>query len=328
MVQPLHLRRSAGRALPARGARAPYAPPARALARALAPAPAPAPARRGARGRGPGAAGAAAAEGAKAKTVREAFGGGGEGENGGRCALIPFIVAGDPDLATTAAAVRALDRHGADVIELGVPYSDPLADGPTIQAAAARALEKKTLLQEVIDMVAGVAPEVAAPIVMFTYFNPIMAMGLDTFCERIKAAGVAGLLVPDLPLEETGIVQEAAKKAGIELVLLVTPTTPEARMAKIAAASEGFVYLVSLAGVTGARAEVSDRVEELIQQLKRGTGKPVAVGFGVSQPEHAAKIKGWGADGVIVGSALVKALAEEGLDAMVDKIKSLRAALD
>lgn len=250
----------------------------------------------------------------------------------GRCALVPFIVAGDPDLGTTARALEALDAAGADVIELGVPYSDPLADGPTIQAAAARALLKDTGLSDVIDMVGETSPKVSAPIVMFTYYNPIMAMGLETFLARIKAAGASGLLVPDLPLEETGGIRAACGAAGIELVLLATPTTPTDRMKEIAEASSGFVYLVSVAGVTGARTEVADRVEGLVSKLKGVTDKPVAVGFGVSEASQAERLRNWGADGVIVGSALVKALGEAespeaGLAALTEKMESLSGVL-
>lgn len=248
----------------------------------------------------------------------------------GKTALVPFICAGDPDLATTAKALVALDQAGCDVIELGVPYSDPLADGPTIQSAADRALRKRTNLQAVIDMLAGV--ELSAPVVLFTYFNPIMARGLDKFCADVRAAGASGLLVPDIPLEETGIIREACNQHGLELVLLTTPTTGAERMNKIAQETQGFLYLVSVTGVTGARTEVSGRVESLITAIKEKTDKPINVGFGVSTAEQARTLKGWGADGVIVGSALVKALGEaatpeEGLQRMSALVKELRAAL-
>ena len=219
-------------------------------------------------------------------------------------------MAGDPDLATTEAALLAVDAAGADAIELGVPYSDPLADGPTIQGAHTRGLNGGTTLSDVLAMLGRVAPRVKAPIILFTYFNPILRRGVRSFCADAAAAGVAGLLVPDIPLEETGSVREAAGSAGLDLVLLVTPTTPPARAAAIAAASQGFVYLVSVAGVTGARGSVSEAVQGLVAGLKAATDKPVAVGFGVSGPDQAAQIRAWGADGVIVGSALVKALGE------------------
>lgn len=250
----------------------------------------------------------------------------------GKVAFIPFICAGDPDLETTSAALRKLDEIGADVIELGVPYSDPLADGPVIQNAATRALEKHTTLDKVIDMVRRTAPAMKAPLVMFTYYNPIMRKGLDNFCQTVKEAGAAGLLVPDLPLEETVEVRRACEAAGLELVLLATPTTPQERMRSIAAASQGFVYLVSVVGVTGMKEQMSNRVEGLVKELQQVTDKPVCVGFGVSRPDQAAQIKSWGAEGVICGSALVKALGEssspaEGLQAMEKLARSLREAI-
>lgn len=249
-----------------------------------------------------------------------------------RTAFIPFLVAGDPSLDYTVKAIKALDAAGADVIELGVPYSDPLADGPTIQAAATRALQQGVILDKVIDVIRQVTPEISAPIVMFTYFNPIMARGLDRFCQQIKEAGASGLLVPDIPLEETQDIREVATSYGLDLVLLATPTTPTPRMKAIAEKTQGFVYLVSVTGVTGMRGATESRVEGLIKQLRETTDKSIAVGFGVSGPEQAKQIKEWGADGVIVGSALVKALGEssgpeEGLKAMTDLASSIRGAI-
>jgi len=241
-------------------------------------------------------------------------------------------MAGDPDLATTEAALRALDAAGADVIELGVPYSDPLADGPTIQGAHTRGLDSGTTLSSTLAMVARVAPDLRAALVMFTYFNPILRRGAASFCAEAADAGAAALLVPDIPLEETPSVRAAASASGLELVLLATPTTPPSRMAAIAAASQGFVYLVSVAGVTGARTSMEARVEGLIATLRSKTDKPIAVGFGVSGPDTAAQVMAWGADGVIVGSALVKALGEaatpaEGLKALEALARSIRAAV-
>lgn len=249
-----------------------------------------------------------------------------------RTAFIPFLVACDPDAQSTIAALKELDAIGADVIELGVPYSDPLADGPTIQAAATRALQKGTTLDRVLDVVREATKTIKAPIVMFTYFNPIMARGLDKFCRQAKEAGAAGLLVPDIPLEETPEIREVASSHGLELVLLTTPTTPEPRMKKIALTSQGFVYMVSVTGVTGMRGTMESRVEGLISTLRGVTDKSIAVGFGVSGPEQAIQIKKWGADGVIVGSALVKALgesgsAEAGLKKMSELAKSIRDAI-
>ena len=228
----------------------------------------------------------------------------------GACALVPFLVAGDPGMEATRAALVAIDAGGADVIELGVPYSDPLADGPVIQAAATRALAAGCTLDRALAMCAETVPGLDAPVVLFTYYNPIMARGVDAFMAQVVASGVKGLVVPDIPLEESDLIRAASAKAGLELVMLVTPTTPVERMARIAEVSEGFVYLVSVAGVTGARTEVSARVPELLRQLKSQTDKPVAVGFGVATPDQAKQLREWGADGVIVGSAVVRKMEE------------------
>lgn len=250
-----------------------------------------------------------------------------------QCAFVPFICAGDPDLDTTAAALQALDKAGADVIELGIPYSDPLADGPTIQAAATRALKNDVRVETVLDFVAEVAPTISAPLVLFTYINPILRMGFEPFVEKVAASGVAGLLVPDIPLEETVMLQELTKKAGVELVLLSTPTTPDARMKSIVDKTSGFLYLVSVTGVTGMKSTVESRVEALLGGIREYKPDiPVAVGFGVSNGEQAAQLEEWGADGVIVGSALVRALGEaatpeEGLASMTALAEELRAAL-
>ncbi|KAJ4956760.1 hypothetical protein NE237_013543 [Protea cynaroides] len=250
----------------------------------------------------------------------------------GKVALIPFITAGDPDLSTTAEALKVLDSCGSDIIELGVPYSDPLADGPVIQAAATRALARGTNFNSIISMLKEVVPQLSCPIALFTYYNPILKRGTEKFMSIVKDVGVRGLVVPDVPLEETEILRIEAAKNDIELVLLTTPTTPTDRMKAIVEASEGFVYLVSSVGVTGARSSVSTRVQSLLREIKESTAKPVAVGFGISKPEHVKQIAGWGADGVIVGSAMVKLLgeaksAEDGLKELEIFTKALKAAL-
>ncbi|KAL1312143.1 hypothetical protein AAHE18_16G016600 [Arachis hypogaea] len=250
----------------------------------------------------------------------------------GKVAFIPYITAGDPDLSTTAEALKVLDSCGSDIIELGVPYSDPLADGPVIQAAATRSLAKGTNFDAIISMLKEVVPQLSCPIALFTYYNPILKRGTEKFMSTIRDCGVHGLVVPDVPLEETKTLRMEAKNNGIELVLLTTPTTPTNRMKAIVDASEGFVYLVSSVGVTGARASVSDKVQTLLQEIKEATTKPVAVGFGISKPEHVKQIAGWGADGVIVGSAMVKLLGEanspqEGLKELENLTNSLKSAL-
>lgn len=249
-----------------------------------------------------------------------------------QCAFIPFITAGDPDLDTTAQALRLLDRSGADLIELGVPYADPLADGPVIQAAATRALRRGVKLQDVLGIVKQVSPEIKAPIILFTYYNPIFYRGAEAFLKQVKDAGVKGLVVPDLPLEEAQSLLKPAAEVGIEVTLLVAPTSPIERIQAIAQQSQGFIYLVSVTGVTGVRSQVATRVEELIVSLRSVTNKPIGVGFGISEPEQALQVKNWGADAVIVGSAIVKRLAqetpEEGLKAVEEFCKSLKQGIN
>jgi tryptophan synthase alpha chain len=228
----------------------------------------------------------------------------------GRCALMPFLMAGDPDLASTRAALLSLQAAGADLIELGIPYSDPLADGPVIQAAASRALGSGTTPGRVLEMLTGLKGELQIPVILFTYSNPLLNRGMEAFCRDAAAAGAAGLVVPDLPLEEAEKLSAIASDHGLDLVLLVAPTTPADRMGRIAAASRGFTYLVSVTGVTGVRTNLETRVADLVQQLKAMGPTPVAVGFGISGPEQARQVRDWGADGAIVGSALVKVMAQ------------------
>ncbi|MDQ2100052.1 MAG: tryptophan synthase subunit alpha [Tychonema bourrellyi B0820] len=248
-----------------------------------------------------------------------------------QCALIPFITAGDPDLETTAKALQVLDDNGADAIELGVPYSDPLADGPVIQAAATRALQRGTRLDAVLEMVAQVSPNLRSPIILFTYYNPILYRGIETFLQQIKSVGVQGLVVPDLPLEEAESLIQPANKLGIELTLLVAPTSPKSRIEAIARQSQGFIYLVSVTGVTGVRDGLDKRAKDLLQELRSVTEKPIGIGFGISTPEHARQVKEWGADAAIVGSAFVRRLAEgtpeQGLESIGQFCKSLKAAI-
>lgn len=247
------------------------------------------------------------------------------------CALIPFITAGDPDLGTTAKALEILANNGADIIELGVPYSDPLADGPTIQAAATRALAKGVCLEDVLKIVKEVSPKLEIPIVLFTYYNQIYYRGIESFLRQVKDAGVQGLVVPDLPLEEAEVLLKPAAAMGIEVILLVAPTSPKERIEAIASQSQGFVYLVSVTGVTGARAKMATGVESILADLHQTTDKPIGVGFGISSPEQAKQVKEWGADGVIVGSAIVKLLSsgtpESGLKAISTFCSDLKQAI-
>lgn len=251
--------------------------------------------------------------------------------NRGQCALIPFITAGDPNLETTVEALKILDQNGADLIELGVPYSDPLADGPVIQAAATRSLQQGTTLGKVLEMVRQVSPELRSPLILFTYYNPILNWGIANFLRQIAEAGVKGLVVPDLPLEEADVLLVPAKEAGIELILLVAPTSPPERIAAIAAKAQGFIYLVSVTGVTGIRSQLEGRVQDLLHDLRGVTDKAIGVGFGISQPEHARQVMTWGADAVIVGSAFVKRLADsnpqQGLQSIKEFCRSLKMAI-
>jgi tryptophan synthase alpha chain len=248
-----------------------------------------------------------------------------------QCALIPFITASDPDIETTEAALRILDNNGADFIELGVPYSDPLADGPVIQAAANRALQNGAKLEQVLEMLAKVIPSLNAPIILFTYYNPILNLGIKSFLATIANVGVKGLVVPDLPLEESSQLIDTAKEFGIEVILLVAPTSSKDRIEAIANSSQGFIYLVSLTGVTGMRSQIQDRVKTLIDEMRTITNKPIGVGFGISSAEQARKVADWGADAVIVGSAFVQRLAAEnptaGLKAVEELCKELKTAI-
>ncbi|MDF5730265.1 MAG: tryptophan synthase subunit alpha [Rhizonema sp. PD38] len=248
-----------------------------------------------------------------------------------QCALIPFITAGDPDLETTKEALLILDRNGADFIELGVPYSDPLADGPVIQAAATRALQKGTKLEHVLELVTNVSPSLQAPIILFIYYNPILNRGIKSFLAQIAHAGVQGLVVPDLPLEEAEELIKAAADFGIDVILLVAPTSSKERIEAITQYSQGFIYLVSVTGVTGMRAQIQDRVKNLLTEMRSVTDKPIGVGFGISGREQARQVMDWGADAVIVGSAFVKRLStgspKEGLEAVEELCKELKVAI-
>ena len=247
-----------------------------------------------------------------------------------RIALMPFLMAGDPDLETTSRILLELQASGADMIELGIPYSDPLADGPIIQLAASRALSSGTSPDKVFNMLSGLKNELSIPIILFTYSNPLINIGLEAFCLEASRAGVSGLVVPDLPLEEAEKLSEIAEAKGIDLVLLVAPTTPKDRMKKIAETSNGFTYLVSVTGVTGERTSLEHNVGSLVKQLKNTSASPVAVGFGISDVKHIQQVKDWGADGAIVGSALVKRIANASSGMKVKEAgsfcKELRAA--
>lgn len=243
-------------------------------------------------------------------------------------ALIPFLTAGDPSLELTAKALLTLDRSGADLIELGIPYADPLADGPVIQSAATRALAKGIKFAQILELLQEITPQLQAPLILFSYYNPILSRGITPFLESIYSAGARGLVVPDLPLEEAEILLKPARSIGIEVILLVAPTSPMERMVKIAEASQGFIYVVSSTGVTGMRQTVGKQVKTMIDHLRTVTDKPIGVGFGISQPEHAKQVIEWGANAAIVGSAMVKRLAEsEDVNALGQFCRTLKMAI-
>ena len=246
-------------------------------------------------------------------------------------ALVPYFTAGDPSIATTRQLVVEAARRGADAIELGIPFSDPLADGPVIQRATQRALAAGVTLPRVLELVREMRSEVSVPLVCLTYYNPVLAFGLKAFCRTAVEAGIDGVIVADLPPEEAGPLQAEAEPAGLDLVHLVAPTSTPERMRRIARASQGFIYLVSLTGVTGERAALAPELSQQLRALRAITTKPICVGFGISTPEQAREV-GRVADGVIVGSAIVRLVEQHGgtsdlLARVGDFIAALKAPL-
>jgi tryptophan synthase alpha chain len=223
--------------------------------------------------------------------------------------LVTYVTAGDPDLARTAGILTSLDRAGADVLEVGVPFSDPLADGPVIQRATERALAGGATLGGVLTMVAGVRAAVQAPIVIFSYANPILRMGTERFADEARQAGVDGVLVLDLPIEEADESRTLLASRGIDTILLLSPTTTEARLRKAAALGSGFLYAISRLGVTGARDTLADGAEAMVRRIRAVSTLPIALGFGISKPEHVREVGRW-ADAAVVGSALVNVIAD------------------
>ncbi|HTU94718.1 MAG TPA: tryptophan synthase subunit alpha [Solirubrobacteraceae bacterium] len=228
--------------------------------------------------------------------------------NGRRAALMPYLMGGYPDLETSRAIGLAYADAGADLVELGVPFSDPLADGPVIHAAGTVALRAGVTLPAVLEIARDIAQRV--PVVLMCYANPILTRGLDRFLDALVAARVSGLIVPDLPLEEATEIRTACRARGLALVPLVAPTTPAERLERIGAGASGFVYTVSVTGTTGERGEMAGGLSTVIARAAAHTTVPVAVGFGISTPEHAAAAARAGADGVIIGSRLVRAAGE------------------
>ena len=249
-----------------------------------------------------------------------------------RSAFIPFLVAGDPDLETTGELLAAMARGGADVIEIGVPFSDPIADGPVIQRAATRALAAGTSLSAVLELVARKRAEIDVPLVLFTYFNPIHARGVARFAEQAEASGVDGVLCVDLPPEEGAEELVPALFArGIDTIFLLAPTSDRRRIAQVARQASGFVYYVSVTGVTGERRQLPSALASDVRALRKKLAQPLAVGFGISTPEQVAAVAK-AADGVVVGSALVRLIEEKAghphlADLVEERVRELAAPL-
>jgi tryptophan synthase alpha chain len=226
-----------------------------------------------------------------------------------RTGLVTFVTAGDPDAARSAAVLRALDRGGADVLEVGVPFSDPLADGPVIQRSSERALRAGGGLRATIELVRSVRRAVKAPIVIFTYANPLLRLGLEPFASKAAGAGADGVLVLDLPIEEAGELRAATDAAGLDLIFLLSPTSTDARIQAAADLGSGFLYGISRLGVTGVRDALPPSAADLGRRVRQITARPLALGFGISRPEHVEEV-GQHADAAVVGSALVQFVAE------------------
>lgn len=223
-------------------------------------------------------------------------------------AFIPFLTAGDPNLEKTEEFILEMERSGADLIEIGIPFSDPIAEGIVIQEADIRALASGTTTDKIFDMVATVRPQVRIPLVFMTYLNPVFHYGYERFFSRCQEAGIDGIIIPDLPFEEKGELDDIAAAHGVDLISMIAPTSEE-RIQKIAAEAKGFLYVVSSMGVTGVRSEITTDLGAILENIRKATDVPACVGFGINTPEQAAEIAGI-ADGVIVGSAIVR-LAEQ-----------------
>ena len=243
-------------------------------------------------------------------------------------AFIPFITCGDPDLETTGNVVRAMAEAGADLIELGIPFSDPTAEGPVIQAANARALSAGTTTDKVFDLVRELRKDVAVPMVFMTYANVVFSYGAEKFISICAQIGIDGLILPDVPFEEKGEFDPICKRYGVDLISMVAPTS-ESRIATVAGEASGFIYVVSSLGVTGVRSEITTDIGAMVELIRASSSCPCAVGFGISTPEQAKKMAAL-SDGAIVGSAIVKLIAQYGRDAapyVADYVKRMKDAV-
>jgi tryptophan synthase alpha chain len=232
----------------------------------------------------------------------------------GEKAFIPFVTAGDPNIRLSERIILELTKAGADLIELGIPFSDPMADGPTIQASSDRALMHKTTIKDVINLVKSVrAKGCEIPIILFGYYNPIFVYGTERFAREAAKAGVDGALVVDLPPEESEELLNPLKANGLDLIFTLTPTSDASRMKRVAKVASGFIYYVAVTGVTGARGKVATKLKESIKRVRKFSKLPVAIGFGISTPEQVRSVSRWG-DGVIVGSAIIDRIAKDQKD--------------
>lgn len=244
-------------------------------------------------------------------------------------AFIPFITAGDPDIETTEKLIYAMEKAGADLIEIGIPFSDPTAEGPVIQEANERSLANGCTTDKIFDMVKRIRENTQIPLAFMTYINPIFTYGKDRFMAACKKVGIDAVIIPDLPFEEKDEINESCEKYGVELVSLIAPTSHE-RVTKIAKEAKGFVYCVSSLGVTGVRSEIRTDIGEMVKLVREVNDIPVAVGFGISTPEQAAKMASV-SDGAIIGSAIVKIVAEHGKNSeqpVYNYVKSIKDALE
>nr|YP_009564866.1 tryptophan synthase alpha subunit [Gelidium coulteri]YP_009565266.1 tryptophan synthase alpha subunit [Gelidium sinicola]QBA96217.1 tryptophan synthase alpha subunit [Gelidium coulteri]QBA96617.1 tryptophan synthase alpha subunit [Gelidium sinicola] len=226
------------------------------------------------------------------------------------CSLIPFITAGYPTLQTTVDILYTLDSKGADIIELGIPYSDALADGPTIQDASKAAIKQGVHLDQILYLLRKVTPEITTPIVIFTYYNPILAVGTMSFISKISKSGVKGLVIPDLPLEEIDYVSQLCSSFKIELILFIAPTSSESRIISILAKSPGCIYLVSSNGVTGMGQQVDKQIGNLVKFIKNKTDKSIMLGFGIASTDQAYNVSQLNIDGIVVGSAFIRQISK------------------
>ncbi len=249
----------------------------------------------------------------------------------GNGALIGYVTGGDPKPQFTTGIAEALIKGGVDILELGIPFSDPIADGPTIQAASVRALQAGTTPQMVLGMAGEIKKKYDVPMVILTYFNPVFRMGIARFFRLAKSFNVDGVVVPDLPVEEAGTYREAAKSCGVDTIFLAAPSTSNERISKIVGCTSGFLYVISHFGVTGALEALEDSTVHLIQRFLPYTTErvPMAIGFGISKPEHVKRIIKAGADGVIVGSAFVNIISEHQNDSirMLEELETLARGL-